>query len=197
MLVQSTRHKVRKVAVHRYVVFLVFAVLLGFAPADGQGQVALVSREAELKARMLVLLRKFVTWPAANAPSTANPLKIGIVGDDPFTDGNGFDHLQDGVPDARILRFNDAADIEDCHILVVARDADLKAALEKTGGRPILVVTESPGSAQQGSVINLAFDRNANKIQLQINPTTARRFNLVVNPNLLRSPLVQIVRPAG
>lgn len=177
---------------HRIFLSITTVFFLVLTPATSWAQ-EVISREAELKGKMLSLLVRanYVTWPAARAPTPVNPLTIGIVGDDPFQDENGVAHLS--VPGARILKFDTAEDVADCHILVISKTADFKKSIEKTKDKPILVVSESPGLARQGAVMNLVYDVNANKIRLEINPTTARRLNLDVKRNLLRSPAVDIV----
>lgn len=155
--------------------------------------------EAELKGRMVGVLGAFdardplVKWPAAKAPSATNPIKIGILGDDPFVDADGVNHLTRRLPKAKVLRFATAEDFAECHILVVSQASDFEKAIEKTKNLPILVVTESPGLARKGSVINLVYDPITNKIRMEINPTTATRLKLTIARDLLRSPLVEII----
>lgn len=169
-----------------------FTVVLAFASVSASAQ-GVVSREAELKGKIAALLGRFVTWPNAVAPARGNPLTIGIVGTSPFVEDNGFDHLKAKVPAAVILNFKDATEFKTCHILIVARDADLEAALDKAKGS-ILVVGESPGSASKGAAMNLVFDRARNAIRLEINPRTAIAAGLKIDSGLLGSSLVDIIR---
>lgn len=177
---------------HRFLIFMAAATLFTLSPVNVYSQV--ISREAELKAKMVGVIRKLVTWPVGKRPTSGNPLKIGIMGDSPFVDGNGVDYLSSEVRDAKVLEFATAADFEDCHILVVARNADLKAALAKAKGLPILVITESPDSAKQGATINLVFSEQDNRIRLEINPKTALEYEVKIDRGLLNSRLVDIVR---
>lgn len=154
---------------------------------------AQISREAELKGKIAALLGKFVTWPPNAAPSGRKPLTIGIIGTDPFVDDAGVNHLELKAPTAVILKFPNVDAFKDCHILIVARDTDLKAALAKVKG-PILVVGESPGSASSGAAMNLVYDpRKGNTIRLEINPKTAIAAGLKIDGGLLGSSLVDLV----
>ncbi len=173
---------------------LTVVVVITAAPAHAQ-----VSREAELKGKLVGVLGRFdapdplIKWPAPKAPSATNPLKIGILGGDPFVDNTGVNHLKRRLPKAEILRFATAEEFMDCHILFVSKSTDLKKALAKTRNNPILVVSESPGQAKEGSVVNFMFDQNTNTIRMEINPKTASRLKLSINRDLLLSPLVDIV----
>lgn len=164
-------------------------------PAITAPGVAAQSREAELKGKMVGLFGQLVTWPTGKTPTPAKPLTIGIVGDDPFVDAAGVNHLEAKLAGtgAVVRRFPNAAAYEDCHVLVVSKAADFEAALAKTKGKPVLVVSEAPGLAKKGAVVNLVYDQPSNKIRLEINPGTARTAKLQINPGLLRSPLVDIV----
>jgi hypothetical protein len=152
-----------------------------------------LAREAEMKARLVGSLGKLVTWPSEKAPSATKPLTIGIVGRNPFVDASGVDHLKRTIPSAKILSFATAAQIKDCHILFVAKNANFKAALAKTAMRPVLVVTESPGLAEQGAAINLV--QQDNRIRLELNPKSVTQAGLRMKSALLNSSLVVIVQP--
>ncbi|MBI2480935.1 MAG: YfiR family protein [Planctomycetia bacterium] len=156
---------------------------------------AQINREAELKGKMVGLLGNLVTWPNDTAPTVAKPLTIGIIGDDPFVDGRGVNHLQQKLAGtgAVILNFPDASAYRECHVLVVSKSTDFEKALAKTKGNPVLVVSEAPRLAKKGATVNLVFDQASNKIRLEINPSMAKNANLQINPGLLRSPLVDIV----
>lgn len=178
----------------RLIFGVVFAAVLAHVPLPADAQ--LVSREAELKGKVVGVLGKLVTWPSRIAPGPANALTVGIVGTNPFVDTRGVDHLKAKVPDAVVQQFadEDAPGIKNCHILVIADDANSQAALATVAGAPILTVSEAPGLAKQGSAMNLVFDRQQNKIRLEINPKTAVKDGLRINPGLLKASFVDIVK---
>ncbi|MEX2317832.1 MAG: YfiR family protein [Pirellulales bacterium] len=174
-------------------------------------QEAVVSREYAIKAGVIAVLGKCVTWPADAAPAPGEPLSIGILGKDPFVE-NGVNQLDRMVAEQKrkgipivVKRFNSAKDYQPCHILFVANQAAdgseekslaarLDAAQQVAGKSTVLVVGESADVARQGAVANLMFDRATNLIRLEINPDAAARAGLKLAPDLLRMKLVQIVR---
>lgn len=172
-----------------------------------------VSREYEIKAGVLSLLGKFVTWPDAVAPTPQRPLTIGVLGQDPFFEG-GVNQLDQTVAAERakgrqivIRRFDSAKDYEPCHILFVSDTAAeksveqtfkdrLEAAVKLTNGKPVLLTGAAPGLPGWGFGANMLFDRANNRIRLELNPDAANRHGLKFAPQLLRLPVVQIVRDA-
>jgi hypothetical protein len=171
-------------------------------------QEPLVSREYAIKAGVIGVLTKCVIWPAHRTPSPESPLTIGILGDDPFGE-SGVNQLEQKVRDEEqrgtkivIRRFRTAKDYEPCHILFVssaaagapATEEKWEAARNVVGDAPVLLVGETPGSAQSGAAANLIFDRATNLIRLEINPDAAARANLKLSPDLLRLKLVTLVR---
>jgi hypothetical protein len=173
-------------------------------------QEGVISREYAIKAGVIGLLGKCVTWPEDVAPSPGDPLKIGILGKDPFFE-NGVNQLDRAVAEENlkggniiVKRFHSANDYEPCHILFVSRLAAdgsaetmadrIKAARQITDGTTVLLMGESTGVAHQGAIANLLFDRTTNLIRLEINPDAAARARLKLSPDLLRLKLVMIVR---
>ena len=170
-----------------------------------------VSREYEIKAGVLSLLGKFVTWPDAVAPNPQRPLTIGVLGQDPFFEG-GVNQLDQTIAAERakgrqivVKRFDSAKDYQPCHILYVSDAANeksveqnfkdrLEAALKLTANKPVLLVGASPELARRGVAANMLFDRANNRIQLELNPDAANRHELKFAPQLLGLPVVQIIR---
>ncbi len=161
-----------------------------------------VSREYEIKAGVISLLGKFVTWPEGVAPSGTRPLVIGVLGPDPFLEG-GVNQLDRTVAAERakgrqivVRRFESSKDYQSCHILFVTDSTGdrLAAAKKLTDGKPVLLIGQSPGLARQGCTVNMLFDRATNLIRLEINPDAASRAGLKLAPDLLRLKLVDIIR---
>ena len=70
----------------------------------------------------------------------------------------------------------------------------LDAALKLTAGEPVLLLGAAPGLGSRGVAANMLFDRTNNRIRLEINPDAAARNGLKIAPQLLRLPVVEIVR---
>ena len=64
-------------------------------PDGAAAQESVVRREYEIKAGVIGVLGKCVTWPADVAPCTGEPLRVGILGKDPFIENgvNQFDRF--------------------------------------------------------------------------------------------------------
>jgi hypothetical protein len=170
-----------------------------------------VSREYTIKAGVIGVLSKCVIWPEDALPSEGEPLKIGILGKDPFLE-NGVHQLERIVDVGRskgenvvLMHFDSAKDYQPCQILYVSSEATaqseeqtiverVQAAKKIAEEQAVLVVGESNGLALQGAVANLLYDRATNLIQLEINPDEAARRGIKLAPDLLRLKLVKIVR---
>jgi hypothetical protein len=190
-------------------IFLTLATVLLTPAQEVAAQV--VRREYAIKAGVIGMLGKCVTWPPDAAPARGAALKIGILGKDPFVE-NGVNQLDRVVAEEKlkgvnivVKRFDSVRDYEPCHILFVSsQGADksdektlaqrFKAAKSVTQGKAVLVVGESVDLARQGAVANLIFDRETNLIRLEVNPEAAARNGLKMTPDLLRLKQVQIVR---
>lgn len=168
--------------------------------------------EYEIKARLIRTLSLFVTWPPGAAPKDNQPLIIGVLGQDPF-DEAGVNQLDRMVAaevarkkNVIVRRFDSVSDYQktgQCHILFVSdkpTDKSVERTLEArlaelkklTAGKPVLLVGQSPGFAQQAGSANLLYDRNQNIVRLQLNPDAAKRADLIFAPGLLR--IGEIVR---
>lgn len=176
-----------------------------------RAQESVVSREYAIKAGVIGVLSKCVVWPESALPSEGEPLKIGILGKDPFIE-NGVHQLERVAAAGRskgenivLLNFESAKDYQPCHILYVSSEATdqseeqtvaerVQAAKKIAEEQAVLVVGESNGLARQGAVANLLYDRTTNLIQLEINPDEAVRNGIKLAPDLLQLKLVKIVR---
>jgi len=69
--------------------------------------------------------------------------------------------------------------------------ARLAEILPRLSGRQILTVSEAPGFASRGGIIN--FYLEGNKVRFEINPAAARRDGLKISSQLLN--LGKIVEP--
>ena len=193
----------------RAVIGVTLAAALLTPATDAAAQV--VRREYAIKAGVIGVLAQCVTWPAGATPARGEPLKIGILGKDPFVE-NGVNQLDRFVADEKlkgrnliVQQYDSAKDYKPCHVLFVSSLAAaqsvektvqdrMKAARQVTHGAAVLIIGESAGQARQGAVANLIFDPTMNLIRLEINPDAAARSGLQLSPDLLRLKLVQIVR---
>jgi hypothetical protein len=165
-------------------------LLLGAAPPTFSG---LQQKEPELpeyvlKAGFLFNFAKYVEWPAEAFDGPAAPIRIGIVGKDPF--GEILNKtLKDKVVNGRpflIERAGEPSDLKRCHILFVSRaeKGRIAAILDQVRAWGVLTVGEDAGFAQAGGSITILIEGDAPK--LEINPEAALAHNVKIHSKLLK-----------
>jgi hypothetical protein len=156
------------------------------------------SKEYQIKAAFLFNFVQFVEWPAAAFPDALAPVRIGVLGEDPF--GSSLQEIVQGekVHDRNLVlqRSREIEDLKDCHLLFICKSerARVGEILSEVAPRSVLTVSEVEGFAQRGGIINLYLE--ANKVRFEINPTAAQLHGLKISSQLLslgkivgRSPL--------
>jgi YfiR/HmsC-like len=162
---------------------------LGLNVARGQT----VSHEYPLKAVFLLNFAQFTDWPTNAFDTSASPLVIGVLGDDPF--GSILDDAVQGeTVNGRkfvVERYHRMEDIKTCHILFIS-PSETKRLDQIVGGlkrKPVLTVSDIDGSAYRGVCVRLMTENN--KIHLRINTDALKEAQLTMSSKLLR--LAEIV----
>src|SRR5437763_14629622 len=115
------------------------------------------AREYQVKAAFLFNFAQFADWPPESFEDKDARLVIGIFGADPF--GAFLDEtVHDEVVRGRrieIKRCQKIADINACHILFISQSetANLNLILAVLRGKPVLTVSDIPGSGARGVMI--------------------------------------------
>ena len=152
----------------------------------------MINQEPEIKAGVVAILGRLWTWPPSAAPAAGAPLRIGVLGNDPFRQGNvNFLDEKTAGKNVVVARFATVDDYEPCHILVVSEAADLPSALKKTQGQHVLVVSQAPGLAEKGAMLNLVVRQN--RVRMEINLANSKRAGLKPHPGVLRMPMVDVI----
>lgn len=144
--------------------------------------------EYNVKAASLYAFGRYVTWPDSAFESADSPLVIGVHGGNPF--GDALDRIAakktiNGRP-IEIRQVNSPADSEGCHILFVTRSVPKQAEsqlFERTEGKPILLVGESPGFTDRGGTIN--FYHRGTNVRFELNPDQGLESQLSLSAKLL------------
>lgn len=140
--------------------------------------------EYQVKAAFLYNFAKFVEWPPRGE---TGPVKIGILGDDPF--GSYLDQvihkktIRNRPIETRHFRTVD--NLEVCDILFIS-DSESKHAsdvIRTLTGVPVLTVGEGRGFADQGGMIGLVIDDG--KVRFDINAKAAKASGITVRSQLL------------
>jgi len=186
-------HAVRRVGATAAVVLLL--CLMAFCPAAMAKSKAF--QEYQLKAVFLYHLTNFVAWPSELRASTDEPIRIVILGPNPFGD-----LLQKVVAGERVRgrpiiveHHPSLTDLGPCQIVFVSSSLSdqlphLVADVRNTGA---LIVGDIEGFARRGGDVNLL--RKGNRITIEINVQGARRAGFGFSSKLLR--MARIVEPAS
>lgn len=164
--------KVRKV-------FLALIVLL----VTTAGVNSSYDTNAKIKAVFLYNFTKYIEWPKEYRQGI---FVFGIFGDSPL-----YEELKNmaqtkkvmGLP-IEVKKFTSLEQINDCHVLYITpeKSAGWDNISGKLNGKSTLLVTEKPGLAQQGAVINFVVKDKRQKFELNL--SNAQKHQLKVSSSL-------------
>jgi hypothetical protein len=146
-----------------------------------------VPKEYQVKAACLFNFAQFVEWPAAAFPDADAPIRIGVLGDDPF--GAALEETVRGetVRNRKLViqRSHRVADLKNCHVLFISKSEKKRVAeiLSQLSSSDVLTVSEVESFARRGGIIN--FYLAGKKVRFEINPDAAKRKGLKVSAQLL------------
>ena len=145
------------------------------------------SREYQVKAAFLFNFAKFVEWPAETFADSSSPIRIGVLGDDPF--GQALDDVvrDETIKGRRIevRRSRRIEDLADCQLVFLAKSesARKEQALSTLGAHPTLTVSDIEGFGKAGGVIQFYLD--GTKLRFLINQDVAQKRSLKLSAQLL------------
>ncbi len=166
-----------------WLALLLLSIGGGLPAADGP------TPEYRLKAALIYKLARFVAWPRPLAQD--QPFDICLLGRDDF--GSALDALADRRIDGhpvRIRRFQQSEAVSpQCRILFISESKRpfLKTILARLAERPTLTVSDLPGFARAGGMIELA--RGDHRIVFHINNQRALAAGLRI-----AAPLLELAR---
>lgn len=157
---------------------LLLPLLLGGATPPSMG-------EYDVKALFLYKFTRYITWPES---TWGEEFRIGILGESEIRGPLETIADQEKVGDKPIvLKFWDTPEeIEDCHILFIARDRKLDPLVvrNQVGERPVLTVGEWKGYANEGIILN--FVMKENKVRFELNQQALATAGLTASSQLLK-----------
>lgn len=160
------------------------AAILFLALAQAQTPPA---SEYQVKAAFLYNFAKFIEWPGEAFASADVPIRICVLGEDPF--GRDLEQIvsgkQVGGRPVQAVALRRLAEARTCHILFVssAEASQLRHVLEATAALSVVVVSERPGAAEQGATINFVLQDD--RIRFEINTKAAAAGRLKISSKLL------------
>lgn len=170
--------------------------MLGFAAsAVAAAADATTSKEYQVKAAFLLNFAQFVEWPDDAFAGADTPLRIGVLGEDPF--GTALEEMIRGetVHNRAIVvhRSQEGDDLRNCHLVFISRSekAHLPEVFASQGQGTTLTVSDIEGVASQGGVIG--FYLEGKKVRFELNPAAAQKQRLKLSAQLLR--LGRIIAP--
>ncbi|WP_397547018.1 YfiR family protein [Rhodothermus marinus] len=184
----------------KYRLLLGLLLLTGGAGFAGTGTDQSVpvekARAARIKAAFLYHFARFSTWPEEAFADSETPIRLCILGKDPF--GSALEQLQGKTVHNRPLEIRHlpaGASARECHVVFMGPMPAqvLATTLAQLQHRPVLTVGEGEDFLKQGGIVRLVEEKN--RIQFEINVTAARRAGLQLSARLLR--LARIYEEAG
>ncbi len=151
------------------------------------------AKSLKVKAAYLYNFAKFIEWPDDALGDEEAPFVIGVLGEDPF--GQRLDDTVKGKKigkrpvKIRRLRWSkreDRAEIKSCQILYIS-DSErrrLKEIFEAVENRPVLLVADIPGFADDGGMIGLVLEHK--RIIFEINCEALEQAKLKASAKLLK-----------
>lgn len=164
-------------------VLLLAAALWAPAPLVAQRNL-----EYEVKGEFLYNFLTFIEWPPAAFPQPDAPLRVCMLGADPF--GGSFDAIvrgeKVGAHPIAVERLKDDRAAGTCHVLFVSHldDARLAAVVRATAHQPVLIVGESRRVLELCGAIALVVD--GERVRFDINIPALLDRNLKASSKLLR-----------
>jgi hypothetical protein len=142
--------------------------------------------ENDVKAAFLPRFARYVSWPAAAAPSGSNPFVLCVIGDDRFGDQLSSAAATQTVDGRRIVvrHLDSAAGADQCQIAYVAgsRAESTAHLLSNLNRKPILTVTDSRNGAARGDI---HFTVSDGRVRFYIDEADASSRGLTISSRLL------------
>lgn len=177
------------------------AMALGLClPGAGAAQEQARQLELQVQAAFLVNFLRYTQWPPDRAGNPGDPLVITVVGDPEASDV--LRRLTDVVPpidgrrvEVQRVEFPLGADatvragiserLRRSHLVFVqGLDDEAGAILVDLSGQPVLTVSDRPGFARGGGMIEL--QRRGGRIAFNANPDAIRNARLVMSAKVLK-----------
>jgi hypothetical protein len=154
---------------------------------EDQTPAAKINREYLIKAAILFNFAKFASWPETSFSYAGAPLRICVLGEDPF--GAALDSLHGKQVRNRplaIARINAVEEAPQCHILFVSasEEARIPTILDYVSRLPILTVADMGRFANSGGII--ALKEVDNRSRIEINIGAAEQAGVKLSSKLLR-----------
>ena len=156
--------------------------LADWAPSLAHAQHDVPAVERRVKAGYIFKFASYVEWPEGTFAQAGSPVTIMVFGDDELaaeltaiTAGRTV-----GGRPVRIKRIRDADAAADAHMLFVGRAeiTRLPQLAKQTRAKPVLVLTDTAGALNQGSMINFMLIQQRVKFEISLEEADRRGVKL-------------------
>jgi hypothetical protein len=178
---------------HLFRAVFIALILARFLCGPNGSAESMQNKEYLIKAAFLYNFTKFVDWPSESFKNDVDPIKLYILGDDPF--GEALATIRDKMVKGRrltITRVRRVEEIKGAHLLFISpsEKGRVKQILQSLRNTPVLTISEIEWFGQMGGIIN--FITVEDKVQFEINSEQAQQHQLKISSQLLK--LARIVR---
>ena len=146
------------------------------------------AEEFSTKTAFMVKMSYFINWPEnSNINKDNSTFIICIEGP-----AKNFTSLEDWVTTGKIkkrpvtLKYinGDTSKFVSCDMLFITGDYDLSSYIDIARKEKVLTISDKPGNAQQGVIVN--FFNAKNKLRFEINIDEAKSLGFRISPRLLK-----------
>jgi len=150
-----------------------------------------VPQEYLIKAAFLYNFAKFVEWPANAFTHESDPIRLCILGTDPF--GDALDSIESKMINNRRLEIKRCETVEEtpnCHILFVSSSErnSVPQILNAFKNLATMTVGDMEDFGRLGGIINFIIVEN--KVRFEINLESAQKAGLKISSKLLKLAII-------
>lgn len=150
--------------------------------------VSQTAEEFSTKTAFMVKMSYFINWPESSILNKDNSTFIICIEGSP----KYFTSLEDWATTGKIkkrpvtLKYinGDISELSSCNILFITSNHNLSSYLDIAREEKILTISDNPGNAQRGVIIN--FFNVKNKLRFEINIDEAKSLGFKISPRLLK-----------
>jgi hypothetical protein len=153
-------------------------------PADALNEAGV---EYRAKLALIYNVAKFIEWPSGSYQDPSAPLRICIVGTDPFSrdlEDELRTRMVGGHPvEINTLRLGDTIGAYQIVFIPLAAKGQAESIVKRLERSSTLTIGETEGFAMLGGIINLAVQ--GNRLHFEVNPSAAKRAGLKISAKVL------------
>jgi hypothetical protein len=165
----------------------IVVLAIGLAVSHGRGARAAEYGEYEVKAAFLLNFARLVQWPASAFNDSEEPIRLGVLGRDPFEGAlqNLVEGRKAGPRTIHVQHIANVREIPAYHMVFVSapESASIADILAAARGASVLLVGDGQDFARKGGAIN--FYSEAGKVRFAINRQAAEGAGLKISSRML------------